>query len=454
MGVGFRSVASSIMLAWVAPLVAVGEQESPTAAPQLRALMLADQPADGSNGVDALGPLTLWVRQTIQAVAAEQSPPFDPERFRFAELGDPTEREDAVRMTFAVMERLISNGLDDRVGALATSPRWVRDVAGAWTDETDGISIATEARLVGRLNLTRMRLAAQRGEWDAWARAFDDGLAIGALIGRDFSMYAYLSGRFMYEATLHEITRHRSVSATHALDARVINAIDASIRTHGFPDFRRVVEARRIVAHENLRLIYEGGPEVVAWVAGERQGPKPASRPSVPPGPNHAAEKPTPTLRLDANSIDRYFDDVQGRLGRTILFARSAPRLIDRLYRSGLVHVSPSPADVAVTGSIHFQARVASAAALVALERYRHDHGTYPEAITDLVPNYLADLVDPSTARAFGYLPPSSGPYPGARAFVLYSCGPDGIDDNGKVDFDLTLPLYRGERGDDVLLNW
>ncbi len=99
---------------------------------------------------------------------------------------------------------------------------------------------------------------------------------------------------------------------------------------------------------------------------------------------------------------------------------------------------------------------------VLALRWWQLDHGgEYPGALGDLVPARLDRLpLDPYSGRPFGYVrsegqkaqPPMSNDYgpssdlrptrPGQR--LLYSIGPDGVDDGGKVPFE----LLRGGRGD------
>ena len=65
----------------------------------------------------------------------------------------------------------------------------------------------------------------------------------------------------------------------------------------------------------------------------------------------------------------------------------------------------------------------------VALERYRSAHGEYPAVLDAVVPTYLDEVpLDPFTGRlSLVYKPePKDG-----KPFVLYSLGPNGIDDGG-----------------------
>lgn len=79
-----------------------------------------------------------------------------------------------------------------------------------------------------------------------------------------------------------------------------------------------------------------------------------------------------------------------------------------------------------------------------ALRAYRLDHGTYPAALTALVPGYLKAV--PTDPFAL------SGPlrYKTVDAkYVLYSVGPDGKDDGGKAIFDTSKPPLGPADGSD-----
>jgi hypothetical protein len=75
---------------------------------------------------------------------------------------------------------------------------------------------------------------------------------------------------------------------------------------------------------------------------------------------------------------------------------------------------------------------------VLALQAYQLDHHEYPVKLTDLVPHYLTAIPDDPFAK--------SGPpiyrRQGAQ-YLLYSIGPDGIDDGGKP---FTTKLTTGGR--------
>ncbi len=106
----------------------------------------------------------------------------------------------------------------------------------------------------------------------------------------------------------------------------------------------------------------------------------------------------------------------------------------------------------ATAGTIHKTHRVEAALRMAriacALERHWLDRGTYPEALTGLVPGYLADVpVDWMSGGPHGYRRTEDG------RFLLWSVGLDGRDDGGVSG--APLGSARGaEQGVDWLWPW
>ena len=84
------------------------------------------------------------------------------------------------------------------------------------------------------------------------------------------------------------------------------------------------------------------------------------------------------------------------------------------------------------------------AAVMLAFRMYVIDHGQYPQALRELVPEYLPALpADPMAAdgRPFGYLIAMDGKRP-----VLYSVGEDGIDQTQGSEPDFPPYLLKGNQ--------
>jgi hypothetical protein len=86
------------------------------------------------------------------------------------------------------------------------------------------------------------------------------------------------------------------------------------------------------------------------------------------------------------------------------------------------------------------QAKMRLLICALAVRLYRLEHGSGPEQLADLVPGCLPELpVDPYTGRPLVYRASSSG-------HLLYSVGPDGVDDGGKpIDWKTASDAPRGD---------
>ncbi|HLK55880.1 MAG TPA: hypothetical protein VKU00_04935, partial [Chthonomonadaceae bacterium] len=69
----------------------------------------------------------------------------------------------------------------------------------------------------------------------------------------------------------------------------------------------------------------------------------------------------------------------------------------------------------------------------LALHAYQLEHGAYPNTLQELVPGYLAKLPQDEMAKQGMFLYQSKAKDPShGVAYLLYSVGPDGVDDGGR----------------------
>ena len=93
-----------------------------------------------------------------------------------------------------------------------------------------------------------------------------------------------------------------------------------------------------------------------------------------------------------------------------------------------LAAMSFQPVDRVLVVIARRQSLISMARAAVALERFRLRFGRYPESLDQLAPRFLAQTpVDPSTGERLVYRLEEKD------KFVLYSRGPDGEDDGGRI---------------------
>jgi hypothetical protein len=80
----------------------------------------------------------------------------------------------------------------------------------------------------------------------------------------------------------------------------------------------------------------------------------------------------------------------------------------------------------------------------VAISRYRHETGSFPKRLEDLVPKYLPFVPrDEFSGHPFGYAVR-------ADAAIVYSWGGDGDDDGGRSLNDYSVGDYAEDDGDVV----
>lgn len=79
------------------------------------------------------------------------------------------------------------------------------------------------------------------------------------------------------------------------------------------------------------------------------------------------------------------------------------------------------------TSALSIQQSLDLARIAVALERWCLEKGSYPAALADLAPRYLASIPEDRfvAGRPLSYRVPST------QVYIIYSCGPDGVDDGG-----------------------
>jgi hypothetical protein len=91
------------------------------------------------------------------------------------------------------------------------------------------------------------------------------------------------------------------------------------------------------------------------------------------------------------------------------------------------------------TSQTRFQAEISLLRLMFALEAYKRDNGNYPDELNDLRGDYIAEIpLDPFSGKSFRYILNEDAP-----GFLLYSVGPNGIDEDGRGYNDVP-------KGDDI----
>ena len=92
---------------------------------------------------------------------------------------------------------------------------------------------------------------------------------------------------------------------------------------------------------------------------------------------------------------------------------------------------------ILLQGQVRAIAKRRAVQIMVGLNRFRGERGHYPSRLEYLVPRLLSSLpVDPFCGESFAYKPV------GDDAYVLYSCGYDGVDDGGRRRVNQPLSIH------------
>jgi hypothetical protein len=166
---------------------------------------------------------------------------------------------------------------------------------------------------------------------------------------------------------------------------------------------------------------------------------------------------PRRLLRDNQLRQNQVFDELLARAAspehgvvRTEPVPSSAERITDpvaRIYYFLLRQSSPAFERVAKSYAA-VAVSIDEARFALALERHRLKHGTYPETLTALTPDFLpSQPLDPRSGQAYLYRRTDAG------SFLLYSVGENRVDDGGKIDPKLSersqldaIWLYAPER--------
>ncbi|MFT3686313.1 MAG: hypothetical protein QM783_15570 [Phycisphaerales bacterium] len=182
----------------------------------------------------------------------------------------------------------------------------------------------------------------------------------------------------------------------------------------------------------------------------------------------------TPRLATVLNStLGVSIQDVEGRLGTleenlaavdalydcAVLYAQQArmSRTPQPALTSDLVLVKQLNAVVPNAFNAFDKAEIDRVATplLIALERYRLEHGSYPAKLEELAPKFVGSLpLDPWTSKPFGYKRVDSAVDPQKRGFLLYSYGSDLTDNGGNSGQYAWEALHgAGANGLDMIIN-
>jgi hypothetical protein len=423
-------------------------------------VMLEGQPPTGANAIDLIGPAAERLKELSHESVRKHAPGKDPLGLDLRALTTPEAGTEDRALTRAVLADLVKSDLPRLTAEIAAAPRSVRPMGEGPLINTILPSLG-DARKLARFQSGRMALALEAGDWETWLTVFSETLRLGQHMAHGSetitAMVAVAVQAMAFDSAQQLIASGRA-STIH-------DRVSEAILAHPLHGLDKALRGERILAEDTLDFVYASGPAGAVYLRQLSANPLEAKlppRPAKPVVPAGQALGPGMPARAEHEKLiaDAYETLMKhARLTTAERAADTAGHRIITTSREGslILGLLLNPGLKAASSYDQYLADRIGLLTLIALERWRSSPkggGSYPEALTEVVPTYLRERPgDPYTGKGLGYLPPSRGPYDGGRAFVLYAAGKDAKDDGGKVNFaDAHRPLVKGGPHD-LLLN-
>jgi hypothetical protein len=444
-----RNITLGVLLT-VAALAAWAIYRSVTAVPgspvdyaaKLEALSLSRQPAEGENAVPIFERILGIVTKAQETVAARAGPapadlpngngwPID-----YSALLDPGVHPAVAHNALGAIDLASRDGLLTELDALVRAPRvqWPRATSPLFSTLFTELG---EARNLARMGAARMHVAAGRGDWDEFARAFEHTLGVSrAVDARGFIISKLVSVAIDALA----LSTVRPAIASRALDEatmrRMLGAMDASARI----PYTDAIEAERLGMLDSIQQVFtdngRGDGRLILTRLNEMTGD-----PSLGGARSwriiNVAGMVMPGKRATTEKVEELYAGLKA-------FVEAAPaaraslgfqpdQWTDALPRKYLALKQLAPALSRTAWSFDQHRSLWNGTRLMlAIEIYQRRHGHYPDDLARLVPDILKEIpVDPFAPGGYRYARLEPGLDPDGSGYTLYSVGVDGKDDFG-----------------------
>ncbi len=293
-----------------------------------------------------------------------------------------------------------------------------------------------EARGFVRSLEATMMWSASRGDWQRYQLAFEHCLAIGRILMMQPSFVARIAGTGIRSVALGRLREH-------LIDGTIPSSIvpdlrDTYLRQANLPSKRYSLEAGELSSLDELQLMFTASGRFI---------PVEFSRHPVTGTAAHWSNNMTSIWQPRWSSA---CDEFVARYDRCVELVEMPrwQRIAQPEYRSWSMAsdwAAPDSLsdwmDQSVSAGFYGnacdmqEASELGAALMLAIENFAYEHGRYPSALNELVPEYMIELPQDPYAmepRTWQYRLLPNAPR-GERPYVLYSVGLDGNDDGGLV---------------------
>jgi hypothetical protein len=445
------------------------------------ALLNEGQPAavgepDLHNALEMIEPLAARIRAVRERVLAERFAGRDGRGMALNAVMDSDSPEEERAMARAVLEELAKSDVPGLAAAMASAPRAAMRVR-AVVLRGGPSPMMQPARAIARYQAGRMVLAAEAKDWGMLRTALREMLTLGDQVGRQPEIIHPLVGVAIEGVGIGTV---EWLLAGRMLEAEGLKVVAEELAGAKSVTFDRAVQGERLRLLEAVEWLYADAvaqPNGAAerLVGGQLNFDPRFRGVRVRPEDERKAFGPSlPGFAVDRAAVDEHY-----QLAGMLVSERSVHRrrvkdpvadLQESAKRTPLLQSLASPWGHVLRSAELAETQRAAIAVMVALERYRLAHGAYPDGLGRLVPEFLASVpVDAYSGGPLGYRlargAPAGGanaaegavegqaaPDLGGRGYLLYSVGPDLVDDGGRVD--LTDPMPKRSAGGEAEAGW
>jgi hypothetical protein len=372
----------------------------------------------------------------------------------------PLPLQDYLTAAKEVLSGMDEAGVFESLDRLAASPRAVRDTRHQNVEKLIEILLPELGRMrqLARSLAGKMHLEHEAGRDDEAARAFEHGMTLSRVAGSQFTLIDHLVGIAIAALMIDEL-QHQLVERPH--DEAALRHMLETLQTQEMLGVGLALRGERILVMDAIQWTHtddgNGDGRLILTQLGD------IGMLSGTGGYNFGGWKiinmasiAFPSKKETTQLTEEYFDAIEARAAMTFAERQAAPTppVLGALPPRQLVLGMMLPAfGRAMETGDHAKMLIGGAKLALAIELYNIETGAYPGALDDLVPDILPELpTDPyANDGRFGYKRITGDP--AARAYLLYSTGTDGDDNDAAFDPEADmLPRDQGE-GFDVILN-
>jgi len=383
--------------------------------------------------VDTVDASTWRAKAPTTSAGTEVYPDFSMIMFEPGENRTSAEREYDLASANLAEELLVKYreaGAFSALDELASRRRAVRPINIAPNQPMISVLLPElgKARNFARMNGARMLLAAKSGDMQEYVSAYESNLALARIL---HSQPFLIDGLVAVAIEALAYSRLRPLLATHP-DPTWLDAIQGAMdRQLSSRRLEQMLESERLVALDTVAYTFSDPANVrfgqfsknLRGITGFGVGgtPDPTKR--------------VGTYESNKRAFNRYFDDAVTAAAKP-RWQRSATAAFEVESPYVLVNTMLPAFDKAMSSYDQNQLDRDGTMIMIALEKFRHATGEYPEALAELEPEFLKVVPkDPWSAAGgvYGYHRVGAATDPQQRGYILYSAAADGKDNGGNT---------------------